>query len=382
MSSPRSLSIVLRGTPHLLVSLIAVVLWTGCGGKRPISSDAGADANGGGGGPPAGTGGAARGGNGGIGNGGVGGSATGVGGGAATGGTSMAGSGGGAGTASGGRGGGGGTSGTAGVAGTSGGARGGAAGGGRGGTGGVREADLVPCPLTPPSGACTTETLACEYSGQTCDCNDGAWRCTPCPATQPRPTDSCESLPAGALMNCTYGSVTCSCNDWIVGDSWACAVCPVAEPTTDQRCAANAPYECHYGKDDCVCDGNTWYCSAPQCDQARPGIFPVDCAWPATYTCEFPAQDQFCTCGDVFGSAQCTCPAVMPDEETLCLGPAGENSSGCRYGDRLCECADGLWRCEVCPIDVPANGSACSLAANCSYPAGLCFCDGTRWSCS
>jgi len=183
-------------------------------------------------------------------------------------------------------------------------------------------------------------------------------------------------------MNCSYGNVTCSCNDWIVGRTWSCAVCPAAKPSDQSRCAGNAQFECRYGQDTCICDGITWYCSTPVCIAPEPGSYPSPCVFPATYTCDFPVQDQICACGDAYTGAQCTCPAAMPAEGATCLGPVGGNGSGCVYGERMCDCLDGRWHCAVCPIHLPPRGSACSYVANCSYPTGFCYCDGTTWSCS
>jgi hypothetical protein len=73
----------------------------------------------------------------------------------------------------------------------------------------------------------------------------------------------------------------------------------------------------------------------------------------------------------------------MPADDGLCLGPVGENfASGCAYGDRLCDCVEGRWRCGACPRNIPANGAACAFVANCSYTTGFCYCDGAKWICS
>jgi hypothetical protein len=180
-------------------------------------------------------------------------------------------------------------------------------------------------------------------------------------------------------MNCKYGNVTCSCNDGFIGTMWSCGVCPATRPNTDERCAANAAFECRYGTDNCICDGNNWYCSVPVCEAPRLDVYPSNCIFPAVHTCEFPAQDQFCTCGGIYSSQLCTCPDAIPVEGSLCLGPVGP---GCVYGDRLCDCSGGQWRCGVCPINMPANAAACSISASCSYPTGFCYCDGAAWSCS
>jgi len=70
---------------------------------------------------------------------------------------------------------------------------------------------------------------------------------------------------------------------------------------------------------------------------------------------------------------------AMPVEGGLCLGPVGP---GCVYGDRLCDCVGGHWRCGVCPVNMPTNTAACSIPASCSYPTSFCYCDGATWSCS
>jgi hypothetical protein len=150
-------------------------------------------------------------------------------------------------------------------------------------------------------------------------------------------------------------------------------------PGDGQRCSANVQFECRYGTANCVCDGNNWHCSVPVCEAPQPNGSPSSCVWPAIYTCDFPALDQICTCGDVSFGMLCTCPTVMPADNSLCPGPVG---GGCSYGDRVCDCPDGRWRCGVCPVDLPTNGRPCAFPASCSYETGFCYCDGTTWSCS
>jgi hypothetical protein len=96
----------------------------------------------------------------------------------------------------------------------------------------------------------------------------------------------------------------------------------------------------------------------------------------------FPRQGQACSCGGIDGDTRCTCPVEAPLEDSRCLGPVGPDPGGCAYGDRLCDCQNGRWRCGVCPINLPANASACSVPASCSYATGFCYCNGTTWSCS
>jgi hypothetical protein len=150
-------------------------------------------------------------------------------------------------------------------------------------------------------------------------------------------------------------------------------------PNNNQPCAANATFECRYGTDNCICDGNTWYCSVPVCEAPRPNVSPSNCVWPPVYTCAFPGQDQVCSCGDSNFGMLCTCPAAKPADDSLCLGPVGP---GCVYDDRVCDCFDGRWRCGVCPMNIPTNAGPCVIPASCSYPTGFCYCDGTTWSCS
>jgi len=341
---------------------------TGTGGRGGSAGTGGSAGSTGGSG--AGTGGTAAGGRGGSGGGG------GTGGGVGGTGGGVGGTGGGVGGK-----GGGGTGGAIGGTGGSAAGKGGAGGrGGAGGTGGKGPPAVVPCPSSPPSGACAVENLTCSYPTGSCFCEHATWNCTACPATQPRPFDSC-AVPNKALMNCTYGSVTCSCNDYNVGTSWICGVCPAQAPTTGDRCSANAPFECRYGADNnCVCDGTTWYCSdMPQCEGPKPDAYPFNCISPAIYTCAFPAQDQVCSCGNVNWGTLCSCPTATPVENTQCQGPVG---GGCDYGDRVCDCVNGRWWCGACPLDPPANGASCSFATNCGYSTAFCYCDGTTWSCS
>jgi len=180
-------------------------------------------------------------------------------------------------------------------------------------------------------------------------------------------------------MSCRYGGVTCSCNDYVVSSSWSCGVCPSTKPTSNDRCSANALFECRYGSDNCVCDGFSWTCSTPVCEAPRSTEYPSNCVWPAIHTCEFPAQDQICSCGDANSGIICSCPAAMPVEDSLCLGPV---TPGCSYGDRVCDCVSGRWFCGACPVNPPADGASCGYQTNCSYPTAFCYCDGTTWSCS
>jgi hypothetical protein len=143
-------------------------------------------------------------------------------------------------------------------------------------------------------------------------------------------------------------------------------------------------FECRYGNDTCLCNGGSWYCATPSCEAKPSGdLLGGGCVWPGHYTCEYPNQDQNCTCADNGGGRRCSCPVSAPTEGATCLGRVGPEGNGCEYGNKFCDCVDGLWRCSPCPITQPTTGASCSSpAANCTYPYGLCYCDGTSWTCS
>jgi len=180
-------------------------------------------------------------------------------------------------------------------------------------------------------------------------------------------------------MSCTYGIVTCACNDTALDVRWKCGVCPATRPSEFGLCPGNTSFECRYGADTCFCNGGTWQCATPMCT-APPFSFIWECSWPGLYTCQFPALDQYCSCGSREGTA-CSCPAVAPIEGSSCIGPVGPEWSGCAYDDQSCDCIEGQWRCSVCPIRMPTNAAPCPAEANCAYDTGFCYCDGVTWAC-
>jgi hypothetical protein len=98
------------------------------------------------------------------------------------------------------------------------------------------------------------------------------------------------------------------------------------------------------------------------------------CNWGATQ----------CSCG-FNGNWRCNvCPTQQPAVGSACAGE-GPN---CNYGSTDCECAAGKWICAACPATQPTAQTACTVPEQlCEYGGGaFCRCtpilpNGDRWAC-
>ena len=241
------------------------------------------------------------------------------------------------------------------------------------------EPRVVACPAVPPSGSCRIDRALCLYAAQTCVCANGSWECLPCPAQQPSIGSSCPGAAAAngqvPLYRCGYGNLNCSCTGGNNGPVWECGACPAAHPAGGAACGS-AHFSCVYGDDTCDCSGS-WSCAAPYCPSPIFGPPWLSCEGSGTYGCSY--GEQLCGC-DAIGFRTCTCPASVPTEGQTCA----HTSDACVYGDHACTCSTSAqWQCPViCPTVHPTDGAACTSTLSCSYDAGLCYCDGSRWHCS
>jgi hypothetical protein len=250
--------------------------------------------------------------------------------------------------------------------------------GGRGGA-----PALVACPASRPDGACSIEKLSCTYPNGSCWCDRGNWTCIACPESQP--TTAGIPCDINVSMACRYGEVTCSCPA-LSGRGQGCGICPAAPPTSGSVCG-NTTFECQYDANTCACgDDGRWQCATAACP-VPPGPFSsINCVTPGRFTCRYPNEAQYCSC-DPFNATSpvCSCPFELPTEGSACVVPGrwfDFSPPTCTYGSSTCECHDGTWKCMAsCPLGPPTTGAACGSMLSCSYPAAICGCDGTKWTC-
>jgi hypothetical protein len=244
------------------------------------------------------------------------------------------------------------------------------------------------CPTSPPTGACSTKEMVCRYSTQTCTCDGTNWGCQACPAAQPANGSTCPTTTANGTtpvpFSCGYGNVTCDCvpsdRPQDLAPTWACGVCPAAAPSSGQACG-NTSISCSYPQQECGCTGGSWECVPQSCPATQFSSGPISCA--GFYSCAYPRLDQTCTCAGTAtarSEMSCSCPTAPPTGGSFCQ----VTEAPCSYGDQTCACNTfSGWQCtQQCPATAPADGSACRSSLNCSYGAGLCYCDGTTWHCS
>lgn len=268
-----------------------------------------------------------------------------------------------------------------GTGGTGGGAPGGA-GGSLGGAGlPGTEGRSIACPVSAPTGSCDVEGQSCVYATETCSCVGGTWSCGSCPQAQPSTGTSCGSGGnendgfggGNPPFNCAYGAVACYCPGGGAEATWACGVCPASPPASTSACG-NSSFGCLYASTSCICSPVGWECGSRTCPPPVTG--PFVCAGVAPLICDYPIEGQICRCRPYWA---CTCPRAVPREGSLCVG----NPRPCEFGETSCVCSSRAWHCTfVCPTNQPTAGSSCSSMLSCSYDAGLCYCDGSRWICS
>src|SRR5262249_44744830 len=155
----------------------------------------------------------------------------------------------------------------------------------------------------------------------TCQCTNGSWDCTACPATQPRIGDACNTNKGVLPFECAYGGLTCTCAEEPL-PIWSCGACPATKPATNQACG-NTFFTCRYDEDTCSCTGSTWACSKATCPPPEEALF-ADCGGNGIFTCAYPEEDQVCSCMNpgFVSSWSCSCPSIMPIPGTTCL-PTG-----------------------------------------------------------
>lgn len=250
----------------------------------------------------------------------------------------------------------------------------GGAGGGRGGS--ALEATQVPCPAARPSGACNFPRLTCPYETGTCTCTDGTWACVDCPAARPIGGAPCV---AGGPFDCHYEGVTCGCAQ---GAAWLCGVCPGNQPANNDSCG-DPGFTCHYPGATCVCQLDGWGCGADATSCPTRSTFYLGCpgAVSTPAVCQYPDEQQSCSCFGGAASWLCTCPTSLPATGDRCAGLAE-----CQFGSTTCGCFGGPdweWQCTPhCPSARPPDGSACSGSLSCNYASLLCTCASGVWHCS
>lgn len=261
------------------------------------------------------------------------------------------------------------------------GGEGGRSGGGGGGGAPVREASVLACPATAPTGSCATPGQICVYPDQSCVCAGGSWGCVSCPAQPPSPGTSCGSgardddgLGGGnPTLICSYADSECTCPGGVTETVWSCGVCPANRPPSSQACG-NSSFQCLYPDASCVCSSNGWNCGPLTCPQPVTG--PFSCPGFAPLNCAYPIEGQTCRCRPYWS---CSCPGTAPRTGAPCVG----NPGPCDYPGKSCNCFSRAWSCTVsCPSTAPTTGEACEAELSCTYGATLCHCANARWTCS
>jgi hypothetical protein len=189
-----------------------------------------------------------------------------------------------------------------------------------------------------------------------------------CPYQPPRDNDSCTGVQP--LTQCTYGPFQCICFGGPLGGGWNCIECPAQPPPDGSPCGGGQGQQgerCSYGATQCACVQGNWYCG--DCPSSAPEEnTPCDSAGLA---CRFGSEICFCGGGpggppgwNCYGGARpdggpspfggaggggpsdggnASCPPSAPINNSPCtyVSPGTE----CTYGNDLCRCFGGAWRC-------------------------------------